>query len=213
MKPSAVPETLCSQLSEFIAEKMGLHFPSERWGDLKRGLAGAAGEFGFADVAACARWLLSASLTQAQVQTLASHLTVGETYFFREKKTFDVLAESVLPELIGARRNREPRLRIWSAACCTGEEPYSLAMLLHQVIPDLQNWHVTILATDINERFLQKAVTGVYGEWSFRDVPAWIKGRFFQRTREGRYSILPEIRKHVTFAHLNLVEEVYDSLA
>ena len=86
-------------------------------------------------------------------------------------------------------------------------------MLLHQVIPDLPDWHVTILATDINERFLQKAISGVYGEWSFRDVPAWIKQCYFQRTRDGRYSIVPEIRKRVTFARLNLVEDVYPSLA
>ncbi len=121
MKPSAVSNALWSQLSEFIAERTGLHFPSERRDDLERGLAGAAGEFGFADVAGCAQWLLSASLTQAQIQMLASHLTVGETYFFREKKTFDVLAESVLPELVGSRRKRELRLRLWSAACCTAE--------------------------------------------------------------------------------------------
>src|SRR3989442_303387 len=104
MRPSAVSDTLWPQLSEFIAERMGLHFPSERWDDLKRGLTGAAGEFGFADVAACAEWLLSASLTKAQIQTLASHLTIGETYFFREKTTFDVLAESVLPGLVRSRR-------------------------------------------------------------------------------------------------------------
>jgi chemotaxis protein methyltransferase CheR len=192
---------------------MGLNFPSERWADLKRGLAGAAGEFGFADVAGCAEWLLSASLTKAQIQMLASHLTVGETYFFREKQTFDVLAESVLPELVRSRRNSELRLRIWSAACCTGEEPYSLAMLLDQVIPDLADWHVTILATDINARFLQKAITGVYGEWSFREARALIKERYFQRTGDGRYSILAEIRKRVTFAPLNLVEDAYPSLA
>src|SRR6266404_847539 len=213
MGPSVVSDTLWSRLSECIAERMGLHFPSERRDDLRRGLTGAAGEFGFADVAACAEWLLSASLTKAQMQMLASHLTVGETYFFREKKTFDVLAQSVLPELVRSRRNREQRLRIWSAACCTGEEPYSLAMLLDQVLPDLQDWHVTILATDINERFLQKAITGVYGEWSFREARALIKERYFQRTGDGRYSIVSEIRKRVTFAPLNLAEDVYPSLA
>ena len=211
--PSALSDTRWSQLSEFIAERIGLHFPPERWDDLKRGLTSAAGEFGFAEVAVCAEWLLSAALTKAQIQQLAGHLTVGETYFFREKKAFDVLAGSVLPEMIRSRRNGELRLRIWSAACCTGEEPYSLAMLLDQVIPDLPDWKVTILATDINERFLHKAITGVYGEWSFREVRAGFKERYFERTGDGRYSILPEIRKRVTFTHLNLVEDVYPSLA
>jgi chemotaxis protein methyltransferase CheR len=208
-----IPEAQWSQLSEVIAETMGLHFPSERWADMQRGMAEAARELGFEDTAACVWGLLSAPPTKAQIEVLASHLTVGETYFFREKKTFDVLANSILPELVRSRRGREQRLRFWSAACCTGEEPYSLAMLLHQVIPDLADWHVTILATDINARFLRKAAAGSYGEWSFRDTPASLKERYFNRTAAGRYAIRPEIRKLVNFAHLNLVEDVYPSLA
>lgn len=211
--PSQVREAQWSQLSEFIAESMGLHFPRERWDDLKRGLAGAAQEFGIEDVAACVGWLLSAPPSKAQLQVLASHLTIGETYFFRDKQTLEALAENILPELIRARRGREQRLRIWSAACCTGEEPYSLAILLHQLLPDLQHWHVTITATDINARFLHKATAGLYGEWAFRDAPAGLKERYFNRAADGRYAIVPEIKKLVTFEHLNLVEDVYPSLA
>lgn len=206
-------ETRWCRLSEFVAETTGLHFPRERRADLQRGLAGAARELGFEDVAAFAEWLLSTPLTTAQLQALAGHLTVGETYFFREKNTFDVLANHILPELTRLRRGREQRLRFWSAGCCTGEEPYSLAILLHQVIPDLSNWHVTILATDINTRFLRRATAGSYGEWSFRDVPAGVRERYFRRTGAGHYALLPEIRKLVTFEYLNLVEDVYPSLA
>ena len=208
-----VREAQWSQLSDFIAEGTGLHFPRERWDDLKRGLAGAAQEFGFDDAAACADWLLSAPPTKAKLEVLASHLTIGETYFFRDRQTLEALAGNILPELIRSRRSREQRLRIWSAACCTGEEPYSLAILLHQALPDLQNWCVTITATDINARFLHKAAAGTYGEWSFRNAPAGLKERYFKRTADGRYAIIPEIRKLVTFEHLNLVEDVYPSLA
>ena len=206
-------ETQWARLSEFIAEHMGLHFPPERLADLQRGLAGAAQEFGFDDVAACVDWLLSAPPTREHLQVLASHLTIGETYFFRDKPTFDVLASRVLPELIDARRGREQRVRLWSAACCSGEEAYSLAIVLHQLLPDLADWHVTILATDINARFLQKAIAGSYGEWSFRSAPSDFKGRYFNRTEDGHYAIRPEIKKLVTFEHLNLVEDVYPSLA
>ena len=208
-----VPDTRWAQLSGFIADAMGLHFPRERWSDLQRGLAGAATEFGFEDVAACTDWLLSAPRTKAQLQTLASHLTIGETYFFREKQTFEVLAHRVLPGLIHSRRGREQRLRLWSAGCCTGEEAYSLAILLRQLIPDLADWQVTILATDINPHFLRKAVVGSYGEWSFRDAPAGFKEVYFHRNKDGRYVVVPEIKAMVTFEHLNLVEDVYPSLA
>ena len=213
MGVNVVRDALRTQLSEVIATRMGLHFPPERWPDLERGLAGAAKEFGLADAAACVDWLLSAALTKPQLEVLAGHLTVGETYFFREKKMFDALAGTFLPELMRTRRGSERRLRIWSAACCTGEEPYSLSILLQQVIPDLAEWQVTILATDINPQFLKKAAAGVYGEWSFREAAAAFKESYFRRTPEGRYAILPEIKKRVTFAHLNLMDDVYPSLA
>ncbi|WP_211465564.1 CheR family methyltransferase [Collimonas silvisoli] len=211
--PSQVLETQWSQLSECIADRMGLHFPRERRNDLQRGFAGAVQEFGFADPAPCIAWLLAAGPTKAQLQVLANHLTVGETYFYRDRQTLQALAEHILPELIRSRRGREQRLRLWSAACCSGEEAYSLAILLHQILPDLQNWQVTITATDINAHFLQKAVAGVYSEWSFRAAPAWLKQRYFNRTADGRYAIVPEIKKLVRFAQLNLVEDVYPSLA
>jgi chemotaxis protein methyltransferase CheR len=211
--PARDQSTPWARLSELIAEHTGLHFPLERLTDLQRGLAGAADEFGFDEVAACADWLLSGPLTKAQLQVLASHLTIGETYFFRDKKSLDVLAGRVLPALIQARRGHEQRLRLWSAACCSGEEAYSLAILLHQVLPDLADWHITILATDINPRFLRKAVAGAYGEWSFRDTPDGFKERYFNRTEDGRYLIRSEIKQLVTFEHVNLVEDVYPSLA
>jgi chemotaxis protein methyltransferase CheR len=213
MIPGEVREAQWLQLSNLIAERMGLHFPRERWDDLQRGLAGAAQEFGFADAGACVSWLMSAPPTQAQIEVLASHLTVGETYFYRDTKTLEALAQNILPDLIRARRGREQRLRFWSAACCSGEEPYSLAILLHRLLPDMADWRVTITATDINPRFLHKAVAGKYGEWSFRNAPPWLKARYFDRTADGRYTIVPEIGKMVTFAHLNLVEDVYPSLA
>ncbi len=211
-RPDRDADAHWAQVSELIAERMGLHFPRERLPDLQRGLETAGDELGFENVTACADWLLSAPPTKAQLQVLASHLTIGETYFLREKQTFEVLSTSVLPALIHARRGRDQRLRLWSAACCSGEEAYSLAILLHQLLPDLADWHVTILATDINARFLRRAVAGSYSEWSFRDTPAGFKERYFNRSEDKRYAIRPEIKKLVTFEHLNLVEDVYPSL-
>ncbi|MGH8185236.1 MAG: CheR family methyltransferase, partial [Steroidobacteraceae bacterium] len=200
-----------SRLSELIAQKTGLHFPPERSVDLQRALSGAAGEFGFSDPLACADWLVSTRLTSAQMQVLAGHLTVGETYFFRERPTFEALAEHVIPEL-AQRRWHERRLRVWSAACCTGEEAYSLAILLQQRLPAWRQWRITLLATDINERFLDKARNAVYGEWSFRDAPAGLKERYFTRTAEDRFMVNTEIQQLVRFARFNLVEDDFSQL-
>lgn len=210
-----MPDTAISwsRVSDFIAGAMGLHFPGERLQDLQRGVAGAAAELGFGDAAACADWMLTASPSPADLHVLAGHLTIGETYFWRDEKLFDRLATTVVPALLRARGHGERRLRLWSAGCCTGEEAYSLAILLHQLIPDLPRWRVSILATDINERFLRKAAAGVYGEWSFRSAPAGFRERWFRRTTDGQYLLAPEVRRLVTFAPSNLVEDAFPALA
>jgi chemotaxis protein methyltransferase CheR len=213
MQTDAVPDALWKRLSEYIAENTGLNFPPERRSDLERGLTAAAAEFGFADNLHCADWLLSTPLSRPQLHALASHLTIGETYFFRERGTFDALAQKILPELLSRRRVREKRIRLWSAACSTGEEPYSLAILMQRLLPDWKDWHVTILATDINPRSLQKASAGVYGEWSFRQSPSWFKDRYFTRTADGRFAVEPRIRDCVNFAPLNLAGDSFPSLA
>ncbi|OGT83674.1 MAG: hypothetical protein A3H91_10335 [Gammaproteobacteria bacterium RIFCSPLOWO2_02_FULL_61_13] len=191
---------------------MGLHFPRERWRDLERGIVAAFRASGYADAGTFIHWLLSTPLTRSQIEGLASHLTVGETYFFREKRSFDIFEQHILPELLHARAQTERNLRIWSAGCCTGEEPYSIAMLLDRLIPDPGKWNLTILATDINPQFLRKAALGVYGTWSFRETPGWIRERYFTTRQDGRFEIQPRIRRMVTFSYLNLADDVYPSL-
>lgn len=207
------PDLLLAQLSEFLAGQIGLHFPQERYGDLLRGIGAAARELGHASVEACIHWLLASPLSRRQVEILASHLTVGETYFFRETRSFEIFEERVLSDLIRARGDAERRLRIWSAGCCTGEEPYSIAMLLDRLIPDIEEWNITILATDINPEFLRKAAEGVYGDWSFRGTPAWLRDRYFRRKKNGRFEIRSPLRKRVTFSYLNLADDAYPSLS
>lgn len=205
-------DSLLLRLSDFLELQMGLHFTAERWRDLERGITAASRESGYAEAETYIRWLLSAPLTRAQIEMLASHLTVGETYFFREKRSLDILEQQILPELLRTRAQTEKHLRIWSAGCCTGEEPYSIAMLLDRLIPDLEKWNVTILATDINPQFLRKAAQGIYGEWSFRDTPGSFKERYFIKRQDGRFEIQSRIRRMVTFSYLNLAEDVYPLL-
>src|SRR5258708_24852169 len=166
---ACIPETLLSLFSRFVEKETGLHFPKDRWADLERGILAAAHEFGSQSAESCILKLMASPLTKEQIETLAASLTVGETYFFRDKKVFEVLETDILPGLIQSRRGGEQRLRIWSAGCCTGEEPYSLAMLLTRMLPDIADWRITIVATDINARFLRKASEGIYGQWSLRE--------------------------------------------
>ena len=199
---------LLAQLNGFVETRMGLHFPPTRLSDLERGICAAAVEFGFSHVEAFIEWLLSTALSHSQIQTLAGHLTVGETYFFRDKRVFEILQAQVLPEIINSRRGREQNLRIWSAACSSGEEPYSVAVMLARILPDLKDWNVSILATDIAPLSLKKASAGVYREWSFRDAPRWFKDGYFKRVDQ-QFEVVPQIRRMVAFSCLNLAEDPY----
>ncbi len=141
---------------------------------------------------------------------LVSRLTVGETYFFRNGAAFDALEREVLPALIATRRSAGiHRLRLWSAGCATGEEPFSLAMLLDRLLPDRAEWAITILATDINVEALDVARRGCYRAWSLRETPAWARERYFRPRPGNTFEVEPRIRQMVVFAPLNLAEDSY----
>lgn len=212
MIPRALPDSLLAALSERLVAITALHYPEARWNDLERNMAGIAAAFGFQDASACARWLIETDLSRTDIERLASQLTIGETYFFRDPRLFAALREQIFPELIRARQGVSQSLRLWSAGCCTGEEPYSLAILLRQLLPDLASWHVSLLATDINPEFLAKATTARYSRWSFRDSPPPQWQSYFTRAGDRHFDLRPDIRDMVRFAPLNLAEAIYPSL-
>jgi len=157
-----IPDSLISQVSDFVNSRTGLYFPKEKWRDLKRGIKWAAREKGFEDTKLYLQQLLSSQMTKSQLDTLIEHLTIGETFFFRDKKLFQALKDNILSGWIRSPDGRGKRIRFWSAGCCTGEEPYSIAILMDQLIPKNGDWDISIRATDINDRFIDKAVNGVY---------------------------------------------------
>lgn len=199
------PELLL-QLSERIEVAMGLHFSPDRLQDLDRKIRLAARELAFLDIEAFAHWLLSSPLASDQVRMLAGYLTIGETYFYREPRAWEILQNEILPTLIASRTGNNQRLRFWSAACSTGEEPYTIAMTLTQAaLPNRQDWQCMILATDINPHALRRAQSGIYGSWSFRGTPPEARARYFSPAAKGQFAIRPELKKMVTFAEANLV--------
>lgn len=200
------------RLSEYIESNLALKYAPERWYELELKIARAAKELRFDDARAFAEVLLSSDATIERSEVLASYLTIGETYFWREPMVFEALETRILPKLAQARRESgEKHLRIWSAGCSSGEEAYSLAVALRRSLPDIEEWNVSILATDINPRKLQKAREGIYGGWSFRNPPPWLIQGYFEEQRSGKRKIKPELRKMVSFEYLNLNDDIYPS--
>lgn len=199
-----LPAILLSRLGETITAGTGLHFPLERLPDLERSVQAAGAELGFRDADAWLRRLTDSRLTSRELDALICHVTVGETYFFRDPPVFEALERNVIPAFLRDRAGSGWHLRIWCAGCCTGEEPYSIAILLHRMLTPEYRRRVKIIATDVNPRFLRHAERGVYGEWSFRATPAWVRDRYFVPCPDGRLEIRPDIRSMVTFARSSL---------
>ena len=201
-----------SQVCEVIAARIGLHFPVERWAILGSNLSLAAHEFGFQEINGFIHWFLSQNLDQEQIKRLASHLTISETYFWREPYVFSALTDFILPRLIKPKKKKDKSIRIWSMGCSTGEEPYSLAIALHKTVPEIKDWNISILASDINPRAIEKARSGIYGPWSFRNTPELIKGKYFLELTDRKFEIIPEIKKMVTFSCQSLAgDEIFSS--
>src|SRR5450759_866299 len=153
------------------------------------------------------QWLLSATLNKGQIEILASYLTISETYFWREPRVFAAFSQNILAELVASKKERGKSITIWCAGCSTGEEAFSIAIALHRTIPEIKDWKITILATDINTKALSKARKGVYSSWSFRNSPSWLKNSYFKSINNKEYKIIPEIKKMVTFSSFNLTHE------
>ena len=132
-------------------------------------------------------------------------LTTNETYFFRESFQLKAFTDEIIPELIKAKSSTgNHSLRIWSAGCSTGEEAYTIAMLLHG-IRELRGWNIEIIGTDISQRVLQHARQAVYGKSSFRATDEEYVRQFFVKQEDG-LKVCDEIRNLVTISHLNLFD-------
>jgi chemotaxis protein methyltransferase CheR len=144
----------------------------------------------------------------AAFEAMIPAVTINETHFFRNRPQMQALENEILPELIRSRGDSR-RLRIWSAACSSGEEPYSIAILLDRLLRDKPGWDVLIHGTDIDHQALAKAHEGMYGNWSFREVPQDVKDEYFEQTDEHRFALSPRIKGMVKFSRLNLVDDLY----
>jgi chemotaxis protein methyltransferase CheR len=189
------------EILAFLEAEAGLVFPQGRLADVERSLAKVAARAGVRD---CDRLLAHLRENASCFEELLDGLVVGETYFFREPQQFECLREIVLPELLRSRPH-DGRLSIWSAGCATGEEAYSLAILLEQ---EGLSSRSDILATDVSVAALQKAKRAGYEHWSFRGMKKDLLQNYF-RARGGRYHLAERIRDRVAFERANLAAEQY----
>lgn len=194
-----------ARLSKMAEEQLGLHFPPAQWADLGKRVGDMAFHLGFADAASCVAWLLESNEPRKTIAALARHLTIGETYFFRDPAMFRELEKKILPELLAARSRTTMRLSLWSAGCAGGEEAYSLAILLDRTFPFLKQWQISLYGSDINQEMLEKARRAVYSKWSLRGTPQWLQTNYFKALDGNNFQLVDHIRERVNFFQHNLV--------
>ncbi len=190
---------------DFIQIRTGLFFPESRFDAFESVL-----ETHYEDAAykQFSRYIsfLKSKAGESDFKKLISCLTTNETYFFRGKSHFDLLEKQILPKIIKREVCVNKCISIWSAGCSTGEEPYSIAILLEKLIPKIKTWQIEIVATDIDEAALRKAKSGIYSEWSFRGIDGDTVMSAF-RKKDELYHINAAYKPLVRFQRNNLISD------
>jgi chemotaxis protein methyltransferase CheR len=192
-------------LRRLLKERSGLTLSAEKDYLLESRLTPVARRLGLAglgEIVGQLRQPGSAALAIAVTEAM----TTNETFFFRDRIPFDHLRDTILPVLIAARA-REKRIRIWCSAAAAGQEPYSIAMLLQAMAPQLAGFRVDILATDLSSEVIERAKAGVYSQFEVqRGLPIQLLVKHFSKNGDG-WEIAPELRAMVQFRTLNLLHD------
>lgn len=197
-------------IRELVAERTGIMLSENKRGLVYGRLSRRLRELGMTKFRDYCELLQSGN--DEEMVNFVNAITTNLTSFFRENHHFEYLVKELFPRLIEQKlkNNLDRRLRIWSAGCSTGEEPYSIAMVLKEVIGDNPNWDARILATDLDTKVLEKASNGIYEQSRVEGLSKPRLRRWVKRgsgENEGKVRMSPELRELITFKQLNLMEE------
>ncbi|MCS7202880.1 MAG: protein-glutamate O-methyltransferase CheR [Thermodesulfovibrio sp.] len=198
-------DNIFRQIRDFIYEKTGIYVPDNKKYFLENRLSRLLKERNFRSFEDYF-YFLKYSASKQDLARLFDAVTTNETFFFREPQQFEVLSNHLLPQVTKENyQSGRKDLKIWSAACSTGEEPYTIAMILLEK-PELMGMKKEIYASDISESVLLSAKRGVYGAYSIRNVPPQYLAKYFKDSG-GVYSISDTVKSMVKFMNINLVDE------
>ncbi|QOX62067.1 protein-glutamate O-methyltransferase CheR [Anoxybacterium hadale] len=203
----AITEQEFRKLSEHIKSHYGIHLKDEKKTMIAGRLHNVLLEQNFDNFTDYYNYLITDSSGTA-ARTLMNKITTNHTFFMRESDHFTYLSEQVLPYLKGTVKDRD--LRIWSAGCSSGEEPYTIAMLLDEFFGgEKSSWDTKVLATDISDRVLGEAKQGIYSNEGIKKLPDSWKGKYFQRYDSENSQVALKIRDEVIFRKLNLMDKTF----
>jgi chemotaxis protein methyltransferase CheR len=198
-----LPEDVFRLIRDLIRDYSGIYFDDESRYLLEKRLSRRVRNHHFASFRDYFRHLLYDRNRNEELALIIDVLTVNETYFFREQSQLKTFSEEILSELRDINRDKK-KLRIWSAGCSTGEEPYTIAMLVLEN-GNFNGWNVEIFGSDINQRVLQVARSGIYRKNSFRTTEPYFINKYFKE-ENSLFRISDNVKQYVNFSHLNLLD-------
>jgi chemotaxis protein methyltransferase CheR len=207
----ALPDDIFRLLRDFIHNYCGIYFDDGSKFLLERRLSRRLEQHQLKTFAEYYHFLRYDRKREEELTVLIDNLTTNETYFFRENAQLKAFSDEILPELQQMNNGRKS-LRIWSAGCSTGEEPYTIAILLLESGDWWRDWQVEILGSDINQRVLHTARRGVYKKGSHRSTPPDMLRKYFVEEPKGDYRIIDRVRELVSFCSVNLLDPHKTSL-
>lgn len=215
MSDSDLPTDILSLLSLRVDKELGIYLPQSKWGDLVRRLHPLESTYGKGRSRSDFLYHLCSDDWPVELrQALTNCLTIGETYFFRDPSLWQYLLTSGLPSLLRKAASSGQDLKLWSAACCTGEEPYTAAIIVDMLRTAYQNVRISIVGTDLNHDYLVKARSARYQSWSLRAARPEMVSTYFDVIPHGTgesYQLKPHIANMVKFEQLNMVSEHFDA--
>lgn len=191
---------------KLINQTSGIFFDRGKRDLLRLGLSDRADAVGAESLAEYYEQLTSLPDREVELRRLLDHLSVQKTQFFRNLPQYDALRKYVIPEIVQRKSKCYRNLRFWSAGCSTGQEPYSLAMAVLDVLPDADSWNIQILGTDLSENALAIAKRGWYQERKLTGIDRNHRERYF-RESDGGYIVAEPLRRMVHFARHNMVTD------
>jgi chemotaxis protein methyltransferase CheR len=204
-----VADPLYKQIRDLVYKVSGIYQHDEKLYLLTDGCGRRMKQLGLKSSRDYWDLLTADSSREAELRQLLNEITIGETCLFRSQPQLDALQKIILPELVVDKiKQITKRLRIWSAGCSTGEESYTLAMnMMEQSERLLKGWTIEITATDLNDRSVETAKAGIYGDYALRSTSDYFKRKYFVALDEKRLQVKPEVKKLITFSRLNLQED------
>lgn len=194
------------QISDLIHEKCGMFFDDRKLYFVEKRIEQRMKETAFSQFRDYYR-SLKYNHNHEEMANLVESLTTNETYFYRHIPQLESFAEEALPHLLAEKKKTGDRtLNIWSAASSSGEEIYTVAIMLREHLSDFNHWRVQLLATDIDRKIIQRAKQGIYDKRSVKDVPPDVLKKYFELMNDGRFQLKQEILKSVRFDWVNLID-------